>query len=105
MDQLNQDLVAASANQADPKWPGVLSTDLQLVANTANGLSGLEPPGDAYRAFGSSLDAAVAKIVDGTQLLSKSITERDENAGAQAFLALTQGRAMLDAALASLPKE
>ncbi len=105
MDQLNQDLQSANENQADPKWPDVLSADIQLVANTATELNTLEPPSDAYKDFAANLTAATSKILDGTRLLTTSITNRDQSAGAQAYVALTAGRAMLDAALSSLPAE
>ena len=105
MDGLNNDLRAANENRADPNLPNLLTTDFQLVASAATSLGDLTPPNDSYKEFDASLDQATATILQGTQLLGKSITNQDELAGAQAFAALSTGRSMLDAALASLPPQ
>ena len=99
------DMLTASENQADPKWPGIMIADADAITLLTADLKGLAAPGDTYREFAKNLDAAVAQVEKGAQTLKQAATQASADLGTQAFVALSEGKDKLTAALAALPAQ
>lgn len=97
-----QDMQSAQTSQTDPKWGTVLPADADLITATAAQLKALPSPGGTLAPVATALSAAADQLSQGAQFLKQSVQKADPAAGAQAFAALTQGRAMLTAAAAGL---
>jgi hypothetical protein len=85
------DMQAAQLSQADPKWPGVLTTDADLVIAAANALKALTPAATTPPALSAGLQSAATRLAEGADILKRSITSADQTLGLQAFAALSEG--------------
>jgi len=100
--QLLQDMQAANETQSDPKWPGVLTSDADLVTSAAATVKALAPPAGFPAAPVTALQAAASRLAEGAGLLKQSVQRADSALGAQAFAALSEGQGLLEPALAGL---
>jgi hypothetical protein len=100
---LTKDMLAAAESQGDPKWPGVLTGDADLLAAAATAVQALVPPSDAYRPFSTKLSAAAATLGKGASTMKQAVERADATLGAQAFELLTTGTTQLQEAMAALP--
>ncbi len=100
-DTLLKDMVAAQTSQADPKWPGVLNADADLVASAAAALKGLTAPPESAAAA-AALAAAATRLEEGARLLKASVQTASRDSGLQAFTALTEGKGLLTNAIETL---
>lgn len=98
---LLQDMIAAQASQADPKWPDVLNADADLIVTAAKAVSDLQAPAE-HAADAAALAAAAETLSQGATLLKESVTTQSQDTGQQAFTALTEGQTKLEAAIAAL---
>jgi len=100
---LTADMLAAAETQGDPKWPGVLTGDADLLAAAAADAQALAPPSDAYRAFATKLNTAATTLGQGAATMKEAVQKADATLGGQAFELLTNGTAQLQDAMAALP--
>lgn len=99
---LNDDMLGAAANQADPKWPQVLTTDADLVIAKAGELERLTRPAGLPADLTAKLDEAIAGLTKGAGLLKDAITNASPDLGLQSAQALDAGEVALDEARALL---
>jgi hypothetical protein len=97
VDQLNQDMLAAQQNQADPKVPGLLTADADLVIAKAAALKSLQAPAGAPAALTGKVAEAVEGLTTGANLLKEAIAKLDPAIGQQAADTLAAGETILDA--------
>lgn len=102
--QLWTDLLAAQENQADPKWPGVLHADLDLVQSSADELR-LESPGEPYDGFQQQLTALLDEMTGGVESLSAAIDSADATLAAEGVAAITGSDAQIGELLETFPAE
>lgn len=99
---LNDDMLRAAANQADPKWPQVLTTDADLVIAKAGELTRLARPTGVPADLTAKLDEATAGLTKGAGLLKDAITNASADLGLQSAQTLDAGEIALDEARALL---
>jgi hypothetical protein len=97
-----KDMQSAQFSQSDPKWPGVLTSDADLVLAAAVQLKAVVPPAGPMEDVARRLNEAADKLSEGARSLKQSVQSADQAAGALAFANLTAGRGMLTDAAASL---
>lgn len=100
---LTTDMLAAAETQGDPKWPGVLTGDADLLAAAAAEAQALAPPTEAYRAFASKLNTAAATLGQGAATMKQAVQRADATLGGQAFELLANGTTQLQEAMSALP--
>lgn len=103
--QLWTDLLAAQESQADPKWPGVLHADLDLVQAAADELSALESPREPYDEFQQELVALLQTMTEGVGSLSAAIDSADATLAAEGVAAITGSDAEIGELFATFPAE
>lgn len=102
VNQLNDDMLAAQQNQADPKVPGLLTADADLVIAKAAALKSLEIPAAAPGALTEKVSQSVEELTRAANLLKEAITKLDPAIGQQSADALAAGETILDAVRADL---
>ncbi len=102
VNRLNDDMLAAAENQADPKVPQLLTTDADLVIQKAGVLGALEAPAGAPEALTEKVSKAVEGLTDGANLLKEAITKLDPAIGAQSAETLDAAERILDEVRADL---
>jgi hypothetical protein len=104
LSQLNDDLLGAQANQADPKWPGILEADLADVQTRSANIVALVPA-PAQTEFHSMLSANLKQIIQGCEQLSTSISTAEPEGAAEAVSLIFDGRDDVQVTLQALPPE
>jgi hypothetical protein len=99
------DMLSAAQNQADPKWPPIITADADAVIAAAGDVKALTLPNDSYRDFARNLGDVAAQLEKGAQTLKQAIPRADQDLGAQAFTLLSEGKDKLTAVLATLPAQ
>jgi hypothetical protein len=102
VNQLNDDMLAAQQNQADPKVPGLLTADADLVIAKAAALTAVRAPAGASEALTGKVAEAVEGLTNGANLLKEAITKLDPAIGQQSADALAVAEAILDEVRAEL---
>lgn len=102
VNQLNDDMLAAQQNQADPKVPELLTTDADLVIAKAAALSALQAPAGAPETLTRRIAEAVEGLNNGANLLKEAIAKLDPAIGQQSADALADAEAILDEVRADL---
>ena len=102
VNQLTDDMLAAQQNQADPKVPGLLTADADLVVAGAAALSRVQTPAGAPDALTGKVAQAVEGLTEGANLLKEAIAKLDPAIGQQAADALAAAEAILDEVRAEL---
>lgn len=102
VNQLNDDMLAAQQNQADPKVPALLTADADLVIAKAGALAALQAPAEAPAALTGKVAEAVEDLTNGANLLREAIAKLDPAIGQQAADALAAAEAILDEVRAEL---
>jgi hypothetical protein len=102
--RLNQDLLGAQANQADPKWPAILQTDITAVRRQADALGALTPAPD-LASFHAALKAELAQIAQGCDMLANAITRAEPAGAAEGVALIFDGRDQVLAKMQELPPQ
>lgn len=102
VNQLNDDMLAAQQNQADPKVPGLLTADADVVIAKAAALKALEVPAAAPGALTEKVSQSVEELTRAANLLKEAITKLDPAIGQQSADALAVAEAILDEVRAEL---
>lgn len=102
VNQLNDDMLAAQQNQADPKVPALLTADAGLVIAKAAALSALQAPAGTPETLAGKIAEAVEGLTNGANLLKEAIAKLDPAIGQQSADALAAGEATLDDVRAEL---
>ncbi len=102
VNQLNDDMLAAQQNQADPKVPGLLTADADLVIAKAAALAAVQAPTGAPEALRGKVAEAVEGLTKGANLLKEAIAKLDPAVGQQSADALAAAEAILDEVRAEL---
>lgn len=100
--KLNEDMVAAQLNQADPAVPAKLKADVQAVNDSVAKLKAMKAP-DSLSKFFTDLNAALDQIKKGADGIAEAVDTNNQATGLAAFADLSGGEAKLDAAIATLP--
>jgi len=100
--KLNEDMVAAQLNQADPAVPAKLKADVQAVNDSVARLKAMKAPGSLSK-FSTDLNAALDQIKKGADGIAEAVDTNNQATGLAAFADLSGGEAKLDAAIATLP--
>lgn len=109
LDHLTADLLAAQASQSDPKWPGVLTADLDLVSAKAAAIAAAAPPPGLPAGLADRLASVAASASSGAAQLKTAVHNADAVTAAKAVQTLDDAGTALDAirtelaALAGLP--
>ncbi len=85
---LHNDLLAAQANQADPKWPGVLTADCDLVSAKATEIANLPRPGSVPNTLTSEVRGTANSTASAADLLKSAVHDADPTRAAQAVATL-----------------
>lgn len=93
---LDADMLAAAQTQADPKWPGVLNTDADLVIAKAKALDSLAAPGSVSQTLTGKINGASDGLAAGAELLKQAILKQDPAIGASAAQTIDEGENALD---------
>jgi hypothetical protein len=96
VNQLNDDMVAAQQNQADPKVPALLTAGADEVIAKAAALQAVQAPGGAPAALTEKIGRATEGLTTGANLLKEAIAKLDPAIGQQSADALAAGGAILD---------
>lgn len=102
VNQLNDDMLAAQQNQADPRVPGLLTADADLVIAKAAALTAVQAPAGAPAALTGKVAEAVEGLSNGANLLKEAIAKLDPAIGQQSADALAVAEAILDEVRAEL---
>lgn len=97
VNQLNDDMLAAQQNQADPKVPGLLTASADVVIAKGAALRALAAPAGAPPALTGRITEAVDGLTSGANLLKEAIAKLDPAIGQQSADALAAGEEILDA--------
>ena len=100
--KLNDDMIAAQLNQADPAVPAKLKADVQAVNDSVAKLKAMKAP-DSLSKFSTDLAAALDQIKKGADGIAEAVDTNNQATGLAAFADLSGGEAKLDAAIATLP--
>ncbi len=109
LDHLTADLLAAQASQSDPKWPGVLTADLDLVSAKAAAITAVPAPTGLPSGLADRLAAVAASASSGAAQRKTAVQNADAVTAAKAVQTLDGAGTALDsvrtelAALAGSP--
>lgn len=101
-DALIKDMQTAQTSQSDPKWPGTFTSDADLIIAAANELKSLTPPAGALTGVHAQFVKAADTLIQAAELMKKTVQTADQTTGTQAYFGLTQGKGLLNDALAAL---
>lgn len=102
VNQLNDDMLAAQQNQADPKVPGLLTTDADTVIAKAVALNAVAARANAPASLTAKITEATGGLTNGATLLKEAIAKLDPAIGQQSADALDAAEKILDEVRAEL---
>lgn len=100
--KIQDDMIAASTTQADPKWPSVLTADADTITQKAKELSALKAPNADYQPIADQMTTAATKLSSGADLMKQAVTKLSQEFGVQGAAALDEGMHQLATAREAL---
>ncbi|MCZ2109213.1 MAG: hypothetical protein LC118_06575 [Dehalococcoidia bacterium] len=100
--KIQDDMIAASTTQADPKWPSVLTADADAITQKANELIALKAPNADYQPVADQMTTAATKLSTGADLMKQAVTKLSQDFGIQGAAALDEGMKQLATARETL---
>ncbi len=91
------DLLKAQVNQADPKWPGVLTGDADLIVQKAQELRNLAQPAELNPVLAGKIGGVADAFSAAATLLKQAVLRADPGQSAQAVQMLGQANNDLEA--------
>lgn len=102
VDRLNEDMLAAQQNQADPNVPATLTADADIVILKAAALKVFTAAAGAPEALAGKIAEAADGLTEGANLLKEAIAKLDPAIGQQSADTLDAAEKVLDEVRAEL---